>query len=225
MSSLSSRWVMCPICYTVNNVTYQSGWYMHGTADGYDLDMRTPGSKDFLFRFNAQECSHCGYAARRIEELPAFPEPREFIASPKYRDVDGLPIENPLTRRFYRWHLCAVEEGNFAEATAALVRAAWSCDDDGNSELAALFRTKAVEMMDKVGEQRPLDEMHMLQRADLLRRSGQFERVLREYSGFTCSKLTHQHCLALELEKAGERDAGSYSIQEAWKRFGSEEKG
>lgn len=106
--------------------------------------------------------------------------------------------------------------GKPAEAVDALICAVWCCDDGGNLSLAARFRSCAVELMElekeKTGE---ISEERMVQRADLLRRSGRFEELLLDYSNYTCKDETNKKIVKYQLYLARAEDAGPYTLQQA----------
>ena len=96
----------------------------------------------------------------------------------------------------------------------ALLHAAWCCDDDGSADLAVRFRSRAAELMDErnkdfTGGDR---ETYQVLRADLLRRSRQFDRLIREYGEFPCDNEIHAKIIAFQLKKAAIEDDKCYTV-------------
>ena len=209
MSTFSWKETICAVCDGVSTVQVINSTNEFGSPD---LDLRPAPMRRSTMPFWVQECPHCGYVAPRIDIPPAFD--REFLTSPAYLDTDGLVLENKLTRRFYRQYLCAMETGAPVTAFHALLHAAWCCDDDGSADLAVRFRSRAAELMDErnkdfTGGDR---ETYQVLRADLLRRSRQFDRLIREYGEFPCDNEIHAKIIAFQLKRAAMEDAKCYTV-------------
>lgn len=73
----------------------------------------------------------------------------------------------------------------------------------------------ALSLFDKFKRGKYIEEEKIkLMRAGLLRRTGQFTRLLKEYSSCTFEKRMNNSYLALLLEKAKQKDAGNIPDEE-----------
>ena len=220
MTTVSPDYAVCGVCGSTVRYLVLTSTNAFGSSD---LDLRPPEMQRSTMHLWVWECPNCGYTASDISDAPSFP--REFLSSPRYTSCDGLIIDDDLARRFYRQHLCAAEEGDLTQAADALLHAAWSCDDSGDDELAVLFRRKAVEFMDRELKELPEEkqEQRMVQRADLLRRSRQFSRLIDEYSALRCREPIHRCIVSFQLMLAKRKDVRRYTVQLACDRMGFSE--
>ena len=66
-------------------------------------------------------------------------------------------------------------------------------------------------------DQFELNDDSLIQRADLLRRSGQFERVIEEYSTKTFEEDIYNKLCSFEVEKAIQKDTSCYTVEDVVK--------
>jgi len=78
------------------------------------------------------------------------------------------------------------------------------------------MRKLAVDLVDKVDDE---NENLKLIKADLLRRSLQFERLIEEYSNFTSDEDLSYSIIRFQLELAAMEDSDCYTIQEVVNEF------
>lgn len=182
-------------------------------AMGYpDLDLRPPEMKRSTMQYWVQECRECGYVNRKIE-TDATPY-KELIASDEYVNCGGYGFNNPLTRRFYKSALIAVADGDFDAAFSAFLNAARASDDSLDIEEAIICRKKAISVYDGMTD--ATNEHRMVQRADLLRRAGEFDRLIAEYSDAEYSEEVLNDVIAFHLAKAKEKDSACYTIADVY---------
>lgn len=143
------------------------------------------------------------------------PVPLSWLAREQYRTADGISFPAELAKNFYRRHLIAAEMGRTGEAYAAVLHAAWVCDDEGDCENAVRCRKLALTFLDDAIEKSGPNEDMIIIRADLLRRSGQFDKLIREYSDRTFSKAILNDIVAFQLKRAAEKDTQCYTIAQA----------
>ncbi|WP_407413257.1 hypothetical protein [Methanobrevibacter sp.] len=155
-----------------------------------------------------QECPHCGYVASDFEKTPEITE--DFLKSDSYRNCDFHKFKHPLSERFYRQYLIASEN---EEKFYALLHCAWACDDGEDEENAVMIRKESLKYLDCLD----LNDDMMIQRADLLRRSNQFERVIDEYSAKSFDQDIYNIVCSFEVEKAIEKDNSCYTVEDALK--------
>ncbi len=220
MTSFSASYTVCGVCGSTVKLFVLRSTNAFGSSD---LDLRPPEMQRSTMGFWTQVCPECGYTAARLAKAPGFP--REFLSSPRYLDCDGLITDSDLARRFYRQHLGAAEESDLSTAADALLHAAWCCDDAGEADNAALLRRKSLELMERELPRLPEEqkEQRMVHRADLLRRTRQFARLIGEYARFKCSSPIHGSIVAFQLMLSKEGDDGRHTVEQAVRRTGFEE--
>lgn len=213
MSTTKLLNLACGMCGHEKMFRVLSGTSAFGSPD---LDLRPPELQRSTMHTWVMTCPVCGYAAGNLDTKPTFS--RDFLETESYRTCDGLPFKSPLAGSFYRWHLCAAKTGNAHAAYFALLCAAWCCDDDGSDDLAVTLRRRSADFLESflpdepAGEQK---EMHQLIHADLLRRTGQFERLLETYrpSQFSAYEM-HPLVIAFERRLAREKDTRVHTVDE-----------
>lgn len=201
------------ICAVCGNESEQVGLASTNTFGGTpDLDLRPPEMMRSTMAMWLQECPHCGYIAPDLKDEPAVT--KEFLQSESYTSCDGLNFTNHLTERFYRYHLINIAAGDNEGAYAAALRAAWCCDDYRDKENAKHCRLLALEHLEKVIQKGSVPDELFLVKSDLLRRSGQFERVGAELEGKNFPNDILKAIAAFEIEKANQGDTSCYRVQD-----------
>ena len=165
--------------------------------------------------FWVQECPNCGYVAADISDATKL-DP-SLLTTERYLSFDGMPFgdgrQAALAKRFYKQYILAEDD---REALSALMHAAWTCDDYGNGEAASLCRAKAAEKATALIEQGPSDKDSLqMMRADLLRRSGNFDTAIQSCSSLSFSDETLEKVRMFELLKAQEGDTSCHTVAEA----------
>lgn len=165
----------CSVCGTKSEHTVITKIQAEGVPD---MDLRPPEPHRCTMEYWVMECPECGYCNGSIET--ALNTDKSYLDSKEYKAVGGLETENPLVSKFVRKALVCLKNRDYAEAVQSYLYGAWVCDDTDNVETAKECRTEALSIMEnsKVIE----DVNFYLLRADLLRRNGQFEKVISDYS-------------------------------------------
>ena len=180
---------------------------------GYpDLDLRPPEMQRSTMHVWIQECPNCGYVAGRLtDELEI---PKDFLKSDEYLNCEGNDFKSDLSKRFYKLHMIGRESGNVEKAFYGLRNCIWECDDV-QDELAVEMRKRAVELADELFKRDTEDkELIILMKADFLRRSGQFDRLIEEYENITLDDGNSDRVLRYQIEKAKEQDDECYTTEE-----------
>jgi len=196
MTTYQPRKVQCAVCGAQQEINLLSSTSCFGPCD---FDMRPAPLERYTNGDIVKRCSKCGFTGSDLERKPGVGITKEFLAAldvPEEVMSAGSTAEN-----FYRWHIIAEKEGNRRAAFYSLLRAAWACDDKEAVETAVMLRREAVGAVDALLEELKnlpepertvtdeeydeddyVDEKETLKaiRLDLLRRSRQFERLLRE---------------------------------------------
>lgn len=209
MSTFRQRQCRCAVCGAVSRQTILASTNAFGSPD---LDLRPPEMQRSTMHLWAQQCPECGYVAKELD-TPA-PVGAEWLRRAEYVDCVGLNAQSPLARKFYRKYLIAMHTEDTASAFAGAMFAAWACDDSGEAEAAAAMRLLAAAQLALLYRQEP-DETWLVRRADLLRRAGQFDAVLQEYSDCVVKHPVHRQIIDFQLEKARRQDAGCYRVSDA----------
>lgn len=147
-------------------------------ADGVpDLDLRPSGSHRDSMEFWVMECPECHYCNGTLET--PLDADKTYFESKEYTTLGGIETENVLVSRFVRKALVNLRNRDYNEAVKSYLYGAWVSDDEENTVTAAECRREAISIMEN-STLLENDDM-MLLRADLLRRTGQFDKVIAEY--------------------------------------------
>ena len=176
MSTFFDSEVKCGCCGEKVKITRIGSTFCVGYSD---LDTRPPSMRRWTMSKWVQACPHCGYVHRSLDKK--IPFIKSFVKSKKYTECDGLNVKNTIARRFVRWALICARTGRLKDEMNAYLCAAWACDDHDEPKTAVILRTRCELLLKKLMK-REKDEQLCLMDADLLRRSGQFDEVIRRYT-------------------------------------------
>ena len=177
-----------------------------------DLDLRPPELQRSTMCYWIQECPECGYVAADISEKAKPEITREWLESDEYTSCYGIKFESDLATRFFKHCINSLRVEDFEEAFYAVLHAAWACDDEFDFDNAKKCREIAIRLTSKI----ELDENLSVMKADLLRRSGNFDRLIKEYSSVKYSNEDLNQIIEFELKKAHEKDDNCYTVDEAF---------
>jgi hypothetical protein len=173
-----------------------------------------------------QQCPACGYVSGRIDNDPGKVT-KKWLKSKAYTHSDGIDFRSGLADQFYKFYKISLLNENTERAFFALLHAAWACDDCEDTANAVRCRSMAVPLLNQVteeltsGQGDPEEDDSdkkdnlLLIKADLLRRSGQFETLLSEYASRHFENEIMNKVLAFQLAKASEKDTACYTVQYA----------
>ncbi|MDE6678687.1 MAG: hypothetical protein K2K02_06575 [Ruminococcus sp.] len=166
--------VTCSVCDKKSAHTVITEVEVFGVPD---MDLRPPEPHRFTMDYWVMECSECGYCNGSLET--PLETDSSYLESTEYKTLGGIETDNTLVSRFIRKALVSLKNRDYAEAVQSYLYASWVSDDEKNSEKARECRTEAVSII----ENSPLkdDDNFVLLKADLLRRNGEFEKVIEEY--------------------------------------------
>lgn len=212
--SLPSRILRtCHVCKTQSTQTTLLSTNMFGAPD---LDLRPPEMKRSTMHWWTQKCPHCGYVAYDLGKSTGVTA--EWLQREEYKTCSGILFPDGLAEQFYRLYLISLEEGKTKQAFNAIHYAAWVCDDHDDQENAARCRKLAIEQMEKIIAATGGDETMLVQKADLLRRAGLFDKLREEYSDLRLSEQLLNDIIAFQLEKAKQKDVGCYQVSHVLQR-------
>lgn len=145
-------------------------------AEAPDLDMRPGEPVRSGIKYWVSKCPACGYCNSSIEIPVKFT--KEYLESSNYNKAG-----DDLAGRFMKKSLACEKNSQWEEALKSCMYAAWVCDDEGDNERATECRRAAVRIYDTHGAAFKGSADIKLLVADLLRRSGAHDRVIRDYKG------------------------------------------
>ena len=208
MTTLFDREVECGICGKTCEITVLGSSNQWGYAD---LDLRPPEMYRSTMDTWMDECPNCGFVSPMLKnELGVT---REFIESETYKNCEGHEFISPLAKRFYRAYMIYEDKGLDMEAFSNLLHCVWACDDRDDSELAVELRVKLADMVDKLDKN---DDLNLM-KADFLRRSRQFERVIEEYENVYFGKDILNQIVRFQIEKSRMGDDKCYTVEDVIK--------
>ncbi len=199
----------CSVCGREAKYSELGGTNEFGSPD---LDLRPPEMKRSTMGFWVQVCPFCGYAAEDISEPTSADE--EWLKRERELHVEPMGFVSGLAGSFYMQHLICLKDGKREEAFFASLHAAWACDDERDSENSARCRKKALELLAGIIEEYPENEDLLVLKADLMRRSGMFGELIREFSDVRLNRGLLNDIIAFEIGKAEKEDTGTYTVRD-----------
>lgn len=205
MTTISQIEVKCPVCENEFEINVIMSTNSFGSPD---LDLRPPEMQRSTMNMWVHECPGCGYVSGNFSNDAGVE--REYIQCEFYRTCEGMNFTNPLSERFYRRYLIESED---LEKFFLLLYCVWACDDANDSDNATAIRKMCIDILENLD----LDESMELQRADLLRRTRQFARLIEEYENKTYSQDIYNQVIDFHIRKAHEKDDSCYTVEDATK--------
>ena len=224
--------VKCSVC---NHTSKQTILLSSNTFGPPDLDLRPSSMLRETMCWWIQECPHCGYVSESIdnddddsEDFNFFKDfedfkdhnsndvkiTEEWLASKEFKaSYRERKFKHQLAERFYKHYLICKATKRNTDAFYAILHAAWSCDDARDFENAIFCRSVALEIIETL----KLDEDLTLVKADLLRRTGNFSRLIDEFKDQHFSKDILNQIIAFQLKKAALQDISCYTIGDVTK--------
>lgn len=212
MTTTFPETVKCSVCGAENETMVVVSTNAFGPTD---LDTRPPEMKRSTMCYWVQECDACGYAATDLTDETSLD--RSFFETEAYQSCDGISFKSDLAKSFYRHYLIMTAEERHEDAFWAALHAAWSCDDKKDRKNAALMREKAVEQADLLLQYDGCDwkDTVRLIRADLLRRTGRFDELLKQYESAAFDGELLNAIIVFEKELARRKLSGCFTVADA----------
>lgn len=212
MTTYNQKKSKCAICGTVTEFMVLGSTNSFGSPD---LDLRPPGMERETMGVWVHECPYCGYVSHDVEQLSEVT--LDWLESWEYTTCDGINFQSELARRFYKYYKINMYEGKIEAAAFSALHAAWACDDNArDKENAIICRKCAIPLFDKMikaGHENR--ETFMVLTADLLRRSGDFEKLINNYSSMRFEEDILRKVIIFELKKASVGDDACYRVADA----------
>lgn len=220
MTMLHELFVKCGACGKISHVTEMSSTSSFGACD---LDTRPPAL--FPFTMLLQCCEHCGYVD--IDIADGSSDMYDFTQSDMYKTCDGIETECTEAQEYIRYALLQAHkkvatiwndeecENTQENVFWGFLNAAWACDDTNETDAAKECRKRCLDLINilivntKDQEQK---ETYLGIKADLLRRTGQFDALTVEYENKTFSNKYVDQVIRFQLDLAQSKDTKRYSM-------------
>lgn len=177
-----------------------------------DLDLRPAGAPRKYMKYQVMECPGCGYC-NSTPDIPFYLD-REYLDSEEYKSCAGILTANEDASRLIKKALILAGNHSYKEAVKSWLSAAWLLDDDSDRRNAANCRRSAVRLMDEHPAAFKGDNNFRILMADLLRRSGDFDRVIREFEGMAFRSQIMTAIAFFEVQLASREDAEAHRADE-----------
>ena len=208
MTTIYRKDKACAVCGKMHGYTVLGSTNAFGSCD---LDTRPPEMQRSTMNYWLEECPHCGYIAYNIAKPTDVN--RDILQQESYVTCDGIAFQSNLAKRFYRYSML---KDSKMEKMMAYLHSAWVCDDVRDIENAIVCRKKAIQMADEILlESSEDDENLRIMKADMLRRTFQFDRLVEEYAEVKLSDDLLNQILVYEIKLANERDDTCHTVREA----------
>lgn len=227
MTTMFERKYKCAVCGEEQEFYGIASTNSFGSPD---LDLRPPEMQRSTMSHWIQQCPKCGYVSGSIDD-DAGKVTKKWLKSKEYTQNDGIKFQSWLADQFYKFYKISLLNEKTEEAFFALLHASWACDDCDDTKNSMHCRIMAITLLDKLiveidtGKYKPEDDCDedvdlkkdnlLLMKTDLLRRSGQFGKLLSEYASSSFKNDVMNKVLAFQLAKAAEKDDACYTIQDA----------
>ncbi len=185
-----------------------------------DLDLRPSELQRSTMDSWIQECPKCGYVSYDIENKTKIKI--DWLKNDKYLNCDGVKLQSELAKKFYKSYIINTECKQTENAFDDILHCAWACDDKNDKDNAVHCRNIAIELLsdliDNTEDESEKDTLK-LQKLDIMRRVGQYEKLLNEYSGISFETELLNQIFMFEMEKSKLKDDSCYTIDDAVKFF------
>jgi len=144
--------------------------------------------------------------------------PADILKTDEYLTCEGKNFKSKLSERFYKHYLISKAENNHDSEFLSLLHCAWTCDDN-DDKLAVEIRKMALKSMYKIEPQED-DEKNALKliEADLLRRSLQFDEVIRKFKDVILEDKTQNDIISFQIELSMNKDSACHTVEEVVKK-------
>jgi hypothetical protein len=208
MTTVSRKFMKCSVCGEDSQHEMLASTNSFGSMD---LDTRPPEMERSTITYWVYECPHCGYISDSLDK-PILCD-KKYLNTSEYKNFpDTFPIFE-LTRQFVRKARISVQEADYVKAFWDYLHAAWTSDDQEDSKWQFELRMLALQMIDKFKDQDMKDGIRVL-RADLLRKTRQFKRLMQEYENVSFDSDLLNKIVHFQILKAQDGDTKTYTVAE-----------
>lgn len=211
MSTFSTTKIKCCKCNETVEVAVLTSTNIFGSPD---LDLRPPEMQRSTMSIWIQECPHCGYINYLLDEDNGID--REFLKNKEFASCDSAKIQYVLACRFYKFYKILLELKQIESAYSALLRTAWCYDDAKDEKNAKLCRIKMIELFDDFPEKEK-NEAVLAVHADVMRRAGMFEEVIKKYQNFAAKDEVIKQVIKFQIALSIKCDDKCYTVADCMK--------
>jgi hypothetical protein len=203
-------------CFICGQTSQHTGLGSTNRFGPPDLDTRPPEMMRSTIYHWIQCCPTCGYCAPDLAQ--GSPSAGRVVNSEPYLQQKADLTYPILANHFLCWAMLQEAAADYPSAGWAAVHAAWACDDAGATTAAAASRRRALILFEQAAARGSTiaAEAGVAEaiRADLLRRSGQFEQVeLVSQQGLASQpEALVAKILRFQQALARQQDAGCYTV-------------
>ena len=206
MSDIKQFDTKCAVCGHVSKQLVYLSLYCHSSPD---LDTHQPGADGIM-----QVCPNCGFVAGSISDTTDIT--LDFLNSEAYRTCNSIHFQSEDAENYYRRYLINCKESKKVGSFYSILHVAWECEKAEDYENAAMCRQMALELSEQVMEENPENEDLSAIRADLLRRTEQFQLLVEEYECRIYKRPEINIVISYQMELAKQRDSSRHTIAEAY---------
>jgi len=141
---------------------------------------------------------------------------KEFLSSREFLNFSQKP-KSHLAETFLMHARILIESKRYERAFDAYKFAAWASDDASDEYWSNESRILAINIFDAhLSDLSAVakNEYVKVVRADLLRKTGQFEKLISEYEGIKFSNKLLNDIVAFEIKKAKEKSRATYTLKD-----------
>ena len=220
MSTFGSKKIVCALCGKESEFNIIMSTNEFGSRD---LDTRPAEMRRSTMSLWVQECPECGYISSNVSDKTSIN--REYLNSVAYKTCDSTDFKSGLAQRFYKKYMINLVDNDVKGAFWASLHAAWASDDASDFNNAKQCRKKSLALIEKMEDYADKNMLYAM-KADLLRRSDQFDEVVKLYE-VSCVEDEHlDQIIKFEVERAKANDNKCYTIEDTlFDRTTTEKKG
>lgn len=208
MSTVYRKKVKCGCCGFSFEMSALGSTNSFGSMD---LDTRPPEMMRSTITYWLTRCPECDYVNSNIELCDNII--KDVVESIEYRSISRSTIYSTLCKNFLQnAMICASKNDKIGEVYNYL-HAAWVCDDNQEITNAIAMRKQCIILIDKLSIH-DSNETFLVIKADLLRRSKQFDALNEEYERRIFSKELLNKIIGFQLKKAEEQDCQCYAVSD-----------
>ena len=177
-----------------------------------DIDLRPAEPHRGYIKYWVMQCPGCGYCNATLD-MPADIE-RSYLESEEYSGLGGIRDVSGKAAEMIKKALICVKGHSYKEAVQSYLYAAWMLDDEQLDKQAKACRKAAVSIIDGHPAAFKNDPNFQLLMADLLRRSGEFSRAVRDYEGRAYTSQLMTAIAFFEVSLAAKGDSAAHRADE-----------
>lgn len=182
-----------------------------------DLDTRPAEMARSTLSYDIQHCPNCDYCNADISEDPA--DKKDYMEMDIYKSIILSRALSDTASHFIASSFLNESIGQYANATWDMIYAAWTCDDNNETQGAIECRKNAVKLIREVNKASQdisyQDGATEAIQADLLRRAGLFEEALEIVKLVKTEEYIINRVLSFEKKLIQKSDKDIHTIEEA----------